>query len=227
MRSFIPVVVVIAVLVVGVVVTMRGLSASGGGDQAFGRATPTATKGPSTDAAARVTPGPPPMMPVQSCPEDVGAQTFIKPYTNVGDKSAVYFTNEARLFSAPGQPTWIQAGAIATDREQGVLFVQDEQLDPCAAALNSTLRHQTIVDLTPAKWGPVTLMAINGTSVEFSSEGGVTGSFDVVSHEFTVGGVVETPLPIPTQPPAQTLEPTPTLVTEPEPALVVAPGASR
>jgi hypothetical protein len=226
-RPFIPVVAVIAVLVVGVVVTMRGLSASGGGDQAFGRATPTATEGPSTDAAARVTPGPPPMMPVQSCPEDVGAQTFIKPYTNVGHKSAVYFKNEARLFSAPGQPTWIQAGAVATDREQGVLFVQEEQLDPCAAALDPALVDQLIAYMTPAKWGGVTLTAISGTSVEFSSEGGVTGSFDVVSHEFTVGGVVETPLPIPTQPPAQTLEPTPTLVTEPEPALVVTSGAPR
>ena len=87
-------------------------------------------------------------------------------------KSTIYFVNVARILSEPGQPTGIYAGAIANDKEQGVLFVQNEQLDPAPQRLARSPVNPMVAYLTPGQSGRVTLTDLSGKSVEFITETG-------------------------------------------------------
>ena len=151
---------------------------------------------------------PPQMTPVQSCPVEASSvTTFIKPYANDGPfppKSATYLTNEGQFFSAPGRPTQVWAGALARDPDQGVLFVHDIQLDPCAATLGSVPVNELRGYLPPGKLGPLTITEIKGNVISFTTDSGSTGSFDLDRQEFTIEGVQETPLPTPPPPAADT-----------------------
>ncbi len=151
--------------------------------------------------------------PVLSCPRDSSGDTFVRPFDGgpFHPKQTIYFTNVARVLSDPGQPTWIYAGAISTDRQQGVLFVQNEELDPCAAALNPGDVSPIQVFLTPYKWGRVTIAAVSSKSIEFTTDSGVKGSFDLAAHSFLVDGIALSPLATPVVPGEDTLIPTPTV----------------
>ena len=159
----------------------------------------------------------------------VDEKTFVRDFTGgpFPPKATIYFMTVARIFTKPGQPTWVYTGAIASDEAQGALFVQDEQLDPCAAELGVQPVNPMVSYLTPGKWGSVKVTAFSGTVLEFTTDSKLSGKFDVSTKQFTIDGVIETPIPEPSQPEPGSPEPVPTIGVDGGPPQAASPAATR
>lgn len=115
-----------------------------------------------------------------SCPMSI--QSNINVDVLPGDLD--HITNVAVVAPTTGQPFVyrIYAGSSATNAEQGVLIVIRSAADPCAPGAPS----MTFTHVAPSSLhGAVTLTAISGDTVAFTTTGGNTGHFNFISGQFT------------------------------------------
>lgn len=137
-------------------------------------ALPRASKPPEGDLKA--TPA--------ACPRDLSSfKTGISgPEEVAGFPGGWSLMNEASVLSASSTPYRIWAGALRDDLTQGVLVVLREAIDPCLAALTGVPEMQTYT--TPFKAGSVTITAVEGDSVLFTTAEGVPGRFEYETGRF-------------------------------------------
>jgi hypothetical protein len=135
----------------------------------------------TADARSWHAPKHPSLTPITSCPvQDV--QSNINVDVLPGDPDN--FTNVATIAPAIGRPFVYQvyAGSAADNPEQGILVVMRRDLDPCAPTAKGN--RFTRFD-TPFQRGAVTLTAISGDSVAFTTAEGTTGHFNFVTGQFS------------------------------------------
>lgn len=116
-----------------------------------------------------------------SCPVQ-GVQSNINVDVLPGDPD--HITNVATVAPAAGRPFVYQiyAGSAANNAQQGILIVLRSDLDPCARDAKGTTF--TRFD-TPYQRGAVTLTAISGVTVAFTTAAGSTGHFNFISGRFS------------------------------------------
>lgn len=76
----------------------------------------------------------------------------------------------------------IYAGALAANWQQGIIIVMRMYHDPCAPnAQGGGITHY----LTPYQRGSVTVTAIHGTTLTFTTANGGSGHFDVITGKYS------------------------------------------
>ncbi len=129
-----------------------------------------ATKGPEVPTAA-------------SCPDPTFSQPGIS-YNFNPDFSIEHTINVANvepLKNAPAYKYIVYAGYQATNAQQGMIIVMRMDVDPCLKTSKGSVFHTY---LTPYQRGGVTLTALNGEVVTFTTSGGASGSFNFVMGQF-------------------------------------------
>jgi hypothetical protein len=122
-----------------------------------------------------------PATPPASCPVQ-GVQSNINVDVLPGDPD--HITNVATIAPAPGRPFVYQvyAGSAAGNAQQGILIVMRRDMDPCApTAQGSTFTRFA----TPYQRGAVTLTAISGDTVSFTTAAGGSGHFNYITGQFS------------------------------------------
>lgn len=184
---------VILVALVTIALTVTALAASAG----TSGTTPGASKQAklqqinaqaTTDANSWHAPKHPNLTPITSCPVQ-GVQSTINVDVLPGDPD--HITNVATIAPTTGQPYIYQiyAGSTANNARQGLLIVIRNAADPCAPnAPSSTFNRFD----TPYQRGSVTLTAISGDTVAFTTSGGTgpaaagtSGHFNFITGQFS------------------------------------------
>lgn len=116
-----------------------------------------------------------------SCPRGQGQTGLF-----TGDTGGFHeqIVNGAHLAPNGGTPFEyvVYAGALRANPQQGVLIVVRLDQDPCApSAPGTTVTYHP----TPYQRGALTITAASGTAVAFRSATGSTGSFDVVTGQYS------------------------------------------
>jgi len=121
-----------------------------------------------------------PLPTVGSCPMNV--QSNINVDVLPGDPD--HITNVAMVAPTSGQPFvyTIYAGSAADNAQQGILVVIRMDHDPCAPGAQGNLVTRFA---TPYQHGAVTLTAISGDTVAFTTAVGSTGHFNFVRGQFS------------------------------------------
>lgn len=126
--------------------------------------------------------------PITSCPVQ-GLQSNINVDVLPGDPD--HITNVALIAPATGRPFVyrVYAGSAADNTQQGILIVIRSAADPCAPNAPGTTFNRAD---TPYQRGAVTLTAISGDTVAFTTAGGIgtnaartSGHFNVVTGQFS------------------------------------------
>lgn len=133
------------------------------------------------DASSPHAPKPaiPPTM-ISSCPQTpfVG---IVPAHMEADDLMHTYhFINAAGLRTSSGMYYGVVAGSLLNNANQGILLVQQENLDPCMHPVSYTM----LPYLTPSQQGTLQLTAISGDTVQFVTSTGVKGSFNVLTGQF-------------------------------------------
>lgn len=119
--------------------------------------------------------------PPASCSTTV--QTGIGPFRGGPFHGGNSMTTVAWVVSSQGVPYVIYAGALDEDPQQGVLVVLRLNRDPCAAATGGSDTYQRTYN-DPSRQGALTLTAIDGDRVIFTSANGSTGAFNYVTGQY-------------------------------------------
>lgn len=96
------------------------------------------------------------------------------------------FYSTAGAFSSVGDYYMIYAGATRSDPQQGVLYVEVSDRDPCADSPTRAAQYSGLKGpfLSPFRQGALTLTQIVGDTVDFTTADGGSGSFNYVSGTY-------------------------------------------
>lgn len=135
----------------------------------------TAAVAPTADSRNR------PTIPA-SCPRPTPAQSLILP-PHRQDPGARNMTVSTQATVVIGLDEYaVSSGSLADNRQQGVIVVTHFASDPCSPnGTGTTVTQYTM----PASHGAITLTAIRGEVLEFSTSDGTTGQFDLVTKQFS------------------------------------------
>ncbi len=75
----------------------------------------------------------------------------------------------------------LSSGALRDNARQGVIVVTHFAADPCAAGSAATTVGRYMM---PVMHGAITLTAIRGASVDFTTSDGTSGHFNLVTKQF-------------------------------------------
>ena len=183
-----PLVIAIGLAVVAAVAITGITLASSGPDTQKQNAFATVTAAQATAQAGYRAPKPAATTQLPaSCPTSF-SQTGILPWGGPGVtpfKSNATFTTQAGMISSAGDDYVIYAGALIADPQQGVLYVLEENRDPCAVARGVAPDHSgQRVYPSPARGGALTLTQIVGDTVAYSVADGTAGGFNYVTGQY-------------------------------------------
>jgi hypothetical protein len=136
----------------------------------------------TADANSWHAPKHPNSTPITSCPVQ-GLQNNINVDVLPGDPD--HITNVATIAPTTGQPYIYQiyAGSTANNAQQGLLIVIRNAADPCASKAPASTFNRFD---TPYLRGSVTLTAISGDMVAFTTAAGTSGHFNFITGQFSV-----------------------------------------
>ena len=122
-----------------------------------------------------------PGTPVTSCPRQLPPDSAIGPAGQAVPGLRARLTSHATVI-VQQELYYLNSGARSDNPQQGLIHVYHPLRDPCA---QPNQRAETGVYPTPEERGAVTLTAVRGALVEFTTADGATGTFNVVTKEFS------------------------------------------